>query len=147
MLTLLNAAEEGLQNVYTPFTPKQHLAFCIFGTAIYLIQFYRRGGWHNLLLILGIDLTYLTQTSLCNTSSTIWYLGVAEIIVLTAAFIFSLRYNKQQKAKRAASAPSVGASGENGFSEAEERRRETITKEAAEREEDIVDNAFDSDGD
>ena len=143
MLTLLNAAAEGLQNVYTPFTPKQHLAFCIFGTAIYLIQYYRRGGWHNLLLMLGIDLTYLTQTSLCNTSKTIWYLGAAEIVVLTAAFIFSMRYNKQQKAGKAAGG---SADAENGFTEAEERRRDTITKEAAEREEDIVNNAFDSDG-
>ena len=136
--TILSETAEGLQNIYTPFTAKQHLIFCIFGTAIYLIQYYRRGGWHNLLLMLGIDLTYLTQTSLCNTSDTIWILGVAEIIVLGAAFFFSMKFNKQQKAEQAA-----GLTGDDGgTSEADEERRETIEKEAAKTDADIVGNAF-----
>ena len=95
-----------------------------------------RGGWHNLLLMLGIDLTYLTQTSLCNTSDTIWILGVAEIIVLGAAFFFSHKFNKQQKALKAA-----GVTAETPPAD-DEARRETITKEAAEKDADIVDNAF-----
>ncbi|MCR5122801.1 MAG: hypothetical protein K6B74_10310 [Ruminococcus sp.] len=135
-MTILDEAVTGLQNIYTPFTPKQHLVFCIFGTAIYLIQFYRRGGWHNLLLMLGIDLTYLTQTSLCNTSDTIWILGVAEIIVLGAAFFFSYKFNKQQKALKAA-----GVTAETPPAD-DEARSDTITKEAAEKDADIVDNAF-----
>ena len=136
--TILSETAEGLQNIYTPFTAKQHLIFCIFGTAIYLIQYYRRGGWHNLLLMLGIDLTYLTQTSLCNTSDTIWILGVAEIIVLGAAFFFSMKFNKQQKAEQAS-----GLTGDDvGTSEADEERREIIEKEAAKTDADIVGNAF-----
>lgn len=135
-MTILDEAVTGLQNIYTPFTPKQHLVFCLFGTAIYLIQYYRRGGWHNLLIMLGIDLTYLTQTSLCNTSKTIWILGVAELIVLGAAFFFSLRFNKQQKALKAAEKAAAAAG------DVDEERRETITKEAAEKDADIVDNAF-----
>lgn len=145
MTEIMAEAATGLQNIYTPFTPKQHLVFCIFGTTIYLIQYYRNGGIHNLLLLLGIDLTYLTQTSLCNTGDRIGFLGVAEIIILALAGFFSYKYNKELKAKKAAAggAPAV----DSAAAEAEEERRETIEREAAKREEDIVNNAFDSDGD
>ena len=145
MTEILAEAVTGLQNIYTPFTAKQHLVFCIFGTTIYLIQYYRNGGLHNLFLMAGIDLTYLTQTSLCNTGDRIGYLGVAEIIILALAGVFSYKFNKEQKAKKAA-AGNVEALRE-AADDAEEERREQIEKEAAEREEDIVNNAFDSDGD
>ena len=144
MTTILAEAATGLQNIYTPFTPKQHLFFCIFGTAIYLIQYYRNGGVHNLMLMLGIDLTYLTQTSLCNTGDRIGYLGVAELIILALAGFFSYKYNKAQKAKKAVASGNANA---EEIAEYEEDRRDMIEREAAKREDDIVNNAFDSDGD
>ena len=67
-LTLFSATQ-GLQNVYTPFPFKMHLGFCIIATILYLIQFYRRGSFHYLVLMAAIDLTFLTQTTICNDGS------------------------------------------------------------------------------
>lgn len=88
---------DGMQNVYTPFPFTMHLVFCLIATFVYGAQFVRRGSKHYLLLLLAVDATFITQ--LCTTSIIITFLFILEVLLLAAALVFSIKFNKQQKLK------------------------------------------------
>lgn len=133
-MTIFDADVVGMQNVHTPLTSGQHFGFCLIATAVYLLQFYKRGGWHYLLIMLAVDLTYVTQTSLCTENRDFLILGIAEALILGAAMVLSIRFNKRQKAARLAA--------EAASDEAAERRT-AAENEQREHDEKLVDNAFD----
>ncbi|MCD8094745.1 MAG: hypothetical protein LUE12_01255 [Ruminococcus sp.] len=98
MINYLTAtAEEGLQNVYTPLSMKAHFIFCLIATALYLVQFYRRGSWHYLLIMFAVDLTFATQLSFCQTSSVVSILALVEIVLLALALLFYVKFTREKK--------------------------------------------------
>jgi thiol:disulfide interchange protein len=137
MTEILAAASQGMQNVYTPLSLKAHFIFCIAATAVYLLQFYRRGSWHYLLIMAAVDATFATQTSLCKTSGSIAVLGLVEIVLLIFAAVFYAKYAREQKAAEAA---------ENAEADEENERRHNAEKIQRAHDKQIVDNAFE-DGD
>ncbi len=129
----LFSAAQGLQNVYTPFPLKMHLGFCVLATVLYLLQFYRKGSWHYLVLMAAMDLTFITQTSICRTGGRIAMLGVVEVALLAIAFVLNHHRSKELKAQQAAAAAAAD--------EQDERRR-AAEREQSEKDSNVVDNAF-----
>lgn len=132
-MEILSAANQGMQNIYTPFSPGVHLIFCLLATVVYFLLFYRKGSWHYMLLMAAVDLTYATQTSLCRTQQSIMILGVIEAVLLIAAFVVYLPYSKKQKAAAKAA--------DKEIEEQQARRREAERAEQR-RDSDPVDSAF-----
>lgn len=133
MTQIFATVTEGLQNVYTPLPLKIHFILCIIATVVYLMQFYRRGSWHYLMLMIAFDLTFITQTSLCRSSSAVGILAIAEAAVLAAAIVLYVSFTRAQKAMKAAENAEID--------EAEERRKAAEKAQTAEDKK-IVDNAF-----
>ncbi|WP_124100231.1 hypothetical protein [Ruminococcus sp. Marseille-P6503] len=88
----------GMQNVYTPMPLGVHFIFCLIATLLYLVQFYRKGSWHYILLMAAVDLTFITQ--FWTSHFAIWTLAVSEAALLIGAAVLSYRYNKAVKAVR-----------------------------------------------
>lgn len=99
MTEILASSSEAMQNVYTPLPLKLHLIFCIIATVIYLIQFSRKGSAHYLVIMLAVDLTFVTQ--ICTKTIVMNCLFGAEIVLLILAAVLSFRFNKKQKAASA----------------------------------------------
>lgn len=135
MITMLAElpANEGLQNVFTPFPFGMHLGFCIIATLLYAAQYYRKGSPHYLLLMFAADITFLTQTELCGRDGFITALGAAEAVLLTASIVTYIFYSKKLRAERAAD--------EAEENEQEERRKEAEAAQAK-LDRDYVENAF-----
>ncbi len=131
-LSLL-AAETGMQNIFTPLSATAHFVFCIIATIVYLLQFYRRGSWHYILIMLAIDLTFLTQTPVCRGQSAVGVLGIIEALVLIAAFVVYLPYGKKLKAEAAAA---------DAETDKENARQKEAERTEAEKDSNPVDNAF-----
>ncbi len=129
----LFVANQGLQSVYTPFTFKMHLGFCIIATILYLLQYYRKGSWHYIVLMAAIDLTFVTQTSLCQTGSRVAVLGIVEVALLAIAAVLNYRYSKQLKLKNAEA---------NAAADEQDERRKAAEREQSEKDGKVVDNAF-----
>lgn len=134
MLEILSSVQQGMQNVYTPLSLKVHFIFCLVATVVYLLQFYRRGSWHYLVIMAAIDITFVTQTSICKTSGAIAALGVIEAVLLVFAAVLYFQFSRKQKeAVKAAEAEQ---------DEENERRRLTEKIQRA-KDKKIIDNAFD----
>lgn len=133
MTQIFATVTEGLQNVYTPLPLKIHFILCIIATVVYLMQFYRRGSWHYLMLMIAFDLTFITQTSLCRSSSAVGILAIAEAAVLAAAIVLYVSFTRAQKAMKAA---------ENAELDKAEERRKAAEKAQTAEDKKIVDNAF-----
>ena len=129
----LFSAAQGLQNVYTPFPMKMHLGFCVIATALYLVQFYRKGSWHYLVMMAAVDLTFLTQTAVCRTGERIAVLGITEAALLAIAFVLNRHYSKELKAQTAAA---------NAAADEQNERRKAAEREQSEKDREVVDNAF-----
>ena len=99
MLELLANNATGMQNVYTPLPFKVHFIFCIIATLLYLVQFYRKRSAYYLLIMAAIDLTFVTQY--WSGKPVIYALAAAEIVLIAAAVIASVMYNKKVKAENA----------------------------------------------
>lgn len=95
----VHAAVQGLQNVYTPLSFKTHFIFCIIATVVYLLQFYRKGSWHYLIIMAAVDLTFTTQFTAFQNSRALILLGAAEAALLICAGIVYYKFNKKQKAE------------------------------------------------
>ena len=141
VMTIL-ANDLGMQNVYTPLTMDKHLLFCFMATVIYLVQFYRKGSWHYLIIMAAVDLTFLTQTSLSSSHSAINALGVVEALLLITAFVFYLKASKQEKAAQKAAAQDGDAGGDDDEAEQRQRLAQKI-KEAKDKK--FIENAFEDD--
>lgn len=124
---------EGLQNVFTPLPYKMHLGLCVIATVLYLVQYYRKGSWHYLLLMFAVDLTYLTQTSFCYKDGFITALGAAEAALLIASIVTYVFYAKKLKTERAAAEAEENE---------QEQRRKQAESEQARLDKDYVGNAF-----
>lgn len=124
---------QGMQNISTPLSATTHLIFCLLATIVYFLQFYRRGSWHYMLIMLAVDLTYFTQTPICRSRSAVTGLGIAEVVILIAAFIVYIPYGRKLKAENAKK--------DEETDEMEKKRR---LAERAEEQKDSrpVDNAF-----
>lgn len=96
MLSLLSQEiSTTLQNVYTPFSFKLELIFCVAATLVYGLQYITKKSPHYMLLLIACDLTMVTQI---NTSKPVMIgLFIAEVLLLTGAAVFSYRYNKRLK--------------------------------------------------
>lgn len=121
-----------MQNVYTPLSLGVHFGFCVIATALYLTLYYRRGSLHYLLLMFAIDATIITQY--WTSSIAITLLAVVEIILIGSTIFFYVKYAKKLKAERAQHDAAV--------KEAEEQAK-AAEKAEAEKNKNIVDNAFD----
>lgn len=135
-ITSSASSEQGLQNIYTPISMKVHFIFCLFATILYLIQFYRRGSWHYLLIMAAIDATFVTQTSIGNSSSSIAVLGLVELILLSAAAAVYLKFAKKQKAEMKAA---------EAAADKENERRQIAEKIQRAKDKKLIDNAFEDD--
>lgn len=102
MIEILSQDTTAMQNVYTPLPMNIHLIFCIIATVVYLAQYARKGAVHYLLLMLAVDLTFVTQ--ICTTNAVIGFLFAAEVVLLICSGVFSYRFNKKQKADEKAPA-------------------------------------------
>ena len=132
-LNLLVEETTGMQNIFTPLNPTTHVVFCIIATIVYLLQFYRRGSWHYILIMLAVDLTFLTQTPVCRGQSSVAVLGAIEAVVLIAAFIVYLPYGKKLKAQAAAA---------DAETDKENERQKQAELAEADKDSKPVDNAF-----
>ncbi|MGN1114220.1 MAG: hypothetical protein ACI4RC_03740 [Oscillospiraceae bacterium] len=134
MFQLLAAANEGLQNVYTPFPMKAHFIICIITTLLYLVLYYRKHCAYYLLIMLGIDLTFITQ--IWTTAPVIVGLLIVEVAIIVAAFISLSKYNKKTKLKQA----------EQLKAEKEMQKAQKAAEKAQTAEDKkIIDNAFEED--
>ena len=129
----LLSANEGMQNISTPFPTNVHFVFCLIATIVYFLQFYRRGSWHYMLLLLAVDLTFLTQTPICRSQNAVMVLGIVEAVILIAAFIVYLPYGKRLKAETAAA---------DAEADKQAERRKEAEQAEAEKDSKPVDNAF-----
>lgn len=130
--SFINNATGGLQNVYTPLPTKVHFIFCIVATLLYLLQFYRKRSVYYLLIMVAIDITFVTQY--WTTKPVIIGLAAAEVVLIVLAVISSVLHNKKIKAANA--------------ERYEARRQEVFAQKeaedaAAEEDKKIIDNAFD----
>lgn len=128
-------ARNEMQNVYTPLPLNIHFVFCLIATAIYLVQFYRKGAVHYILLMFAVDATFITQ--FWTTHFAISALAVTEAALLIAAAVLSHRYTKALR--------------EVIRQQYEEEKKEAIRAKLMQRmkeeeEKEIVDNAFKDDG-
>ncbi len=128
---LVNNTANNIQNVYTPLPFKMHFIFCIIATLLYLVQYYRKRSLYYLFIMAAIDLTFITQYY--TSKPVIIALFIAEIVLITLAFIFAHRYNKKAKNENAAQA-------EKAKELADKKEAE---KEFSQNEKAFVDNAFD----
>ena len=94
---LANMVSTNMQNVYTPLPFKVHLIFCLLATVLYIIQFYRKHSVYYLLIMIAIDLTFITQ--IWTNKPVIIGLFVAEVILILLAVISSFVHNKKIKAQ------------------------------------------------
>lgn len=152
MLTAL-ANDVGMQNVYTPLTMGRHLLFCFAATVIYLVQFYRKGSWHYLLIMAAIDLTFITQTSFGTSKTAINILGLLEALLLIGAFVCYKITTKNAPAAEAAEASddndnteNIADIGEDDDSEEAQRRR-MAEKIRRAKDKMIIENAFEDNDD
>ncbi len=123
-----------MQNVYTPMPLGVHFIFCLIATLLYLVQFYRKGAWHYILLMAAVDLTFITQ--FWTSHFAISALAISEAVLLIGAAVLSHRYNKAVRAVR-----------QKLF---EEQKKEAIKaklmqKIKEEEDKELVDNAFKDD--
>lgn len=129
---LTSAASDQLQNVYTPLPLNVHFIFCLIATLLYLLQYYRKGAVHYLVLMAAVDATIVTQ--FWTTPAAIAVLAVAEVVLLAAYGVMSFRYNKAQKLLNAE---------KTAQAEQEEKRAAEAEKTQQKKDADIVGNAFD----
>lgn len=93
--TLSQEVSSTLQNVYTPFSFGLEVIFCIAATIVYGAQYINKKSIHYMLMLIACDLTIVTQI---NTSKPVLIgLFIAEVLVLSAAAVFSFRYSKSLK--------------------------------------------------
>lgn len=93
MISIL--ANNNIQNVHAPLPLVAHIAFCVIATALYVIQYKRKGINYYIYLTLAVDLTLMTQ--FFAQDYVILAIAVAEIILLVMAFVSQWNYKKQQK--------------------------------------------------
>ncbi|MBR1864175.1 MAG: hypothetical protein IJ806_08835 [Ruminococcus sp.] len=113
MIQLFSAGSNMMQNVCTPLPFKMHVGFCILASVVYLIQFYRKGSWHYVMLMFAADATFATQIYTED-----WFIGVlfvVEAMLLIAAGILAHRYNKKNKPPKAAPAGNSDPTGDGAF--------------------------------
>jgi len=129
MFQILADTEETIvQNVYTPFSLKVHLIFCILATILYAVQYRRKGSVHYLFLMAAIDATFITQFWTSVIARTL--LGITEIVLIGLTIFYHVKFYKQQKAELER--------------KIEERKAALAAEEAAaEADSDIVGSAFD----
>lgn len=85
-------------NIYAPFPFPLHLGFCIFSTLFLIIQFYRKKHLYYILLILGIDLTFVTQfNEITDNDKLILAIGIAEFVLLLAIIILMAIASRKNK--------------------------------------------------
>lgn len=128
MAEILTQQAGQLQNVYTPLPLTAHFVFCIIATIVYLVQFYRKGSYHYLLMMAAVDATIITQFR--TTPAAIAGLAICEAVLLVCAAVLSFRYNKALKKL-------------HEKEDCEAKKAEEIEKAQAEKDKKLVDNAFD----
>ncbi len=106
MIEILSQDTTAMQNVYAPLPMNIHLIFCIIATIVYLTQYARKGAVHYLLLLLAVDLTFVTQ--ICTANAVIGCLFAAEVVLLICSGVFSYRFSKKQKSAQKAPAAADG---------------------------------------
>lgn len=129
---LANQEEAIVQNVYTPLPMNVHLIFCFIATGLYLLQYYRKGSVHYLLLMAAIDATIITQFWTSTIARTL--LGISEIILISMTVFYHVKFYKKQKAENEKKLAAR--------KEAEERAK-AAEAQAEEADSEIVENAFD----
>lgn len=129
---LANQEESIVQNVYTPLPMSVHLIFCFIATGLYLLQYYRKGSIHYLLLMAAIDVTFITQFWTSTIARTL--LGVTEIVLISLTIFYHVKFYKKQKAENAEKLAAR--------KEAEEKAK-AAEAEARDADNELVENAFD----
>lgn len=95
LTTLSQEVSSTLQNVYTPFSFWLEVVFCAAATIVYGAQYLNKKSPHYMLMLIACDLTIVTQI---NTSKPVLIgLFIAEVLVLSAAAVFSYKYSKSLK--------------------------------------------------
>lgn len=131
-MQILAQEAEKLQNVYTPLPLGVHFVFCVIATLLYLVQFYRKGSYHYLLLMIAVDATIITQ--FWTSAAAIAALGLCEAALLVAAAVISFRYSR---ALKKLNAEKLAAQ------EQEAEKAKSVQKAELEKDSKLVDNAFD----
>lgn len=97
MLTLFADDGAKLQNVYAPLPLGMHIGFCVLATVLYAVLYMRRRKPSYLCLLVAVDLTIVTQ--FLTHSAVIATLFAAEVCLLAACVVFSIKASKQKKAE------------------------------------------------
>ncbi|MGN1134016.1 MAG: hypothetical protein ACI4RN_06125, partial [Oscillospiraceae bacterium] len=113
---------------------KAHFIICIITTLLYLILYYRKRCAYYLLIMLGIDLTFITQ--IWTATPVIVGLLIAEIAIIIAAFVSLSKYNKKIKAQQA---------DEIQAAKAMQTAQKAAEKAQNAEDKKIIDNAFNED--
>lgn len=132
MIQILAKGAQQLQNVYTPLPLSAHFVFCLIATLLYLVQFCRKGSYHYLLLMFAVDATICTQ--FWTSPTAISALGLCEVALLAAAAVLSFRYSKAMKKLNAEKLAEQ---------DSEEKKAKSVQKAESEKDDKLVDNAFD----
>ena len=90
----------GLQNIYVPLPFAAHLLFCIFATAVYALETYRKKSVHYIFIAAGVDATLLMQ--FFPNSTMVIILAVMEVIFLGTAITLSVMRSRKEKAEKKA---------------------------------------------
>lgn len=94
---LTGITNTGVQNVHAPLPLMAHILFCLIATALYIVQFKRKGLNYYIYLTIAVDLTLATQ--FYTQDYVILALAVAEIILLVMAFVSQHKNKKKIKAE------------------------------------------------
>ena len=140
------AASEGMQNVYAPLPFTAHLVFCALATLLYAILFNRRGKKHYLILMIAIDMTFMTQ--FWTQEIVVFFIGFCEIVMII--FALGLSWQSAKEDRELERKRRVQADRERYEREQQEMKEQAYLRRKYARElykdnTDIVDNAFNED--
>ena len=73
------------QNIFTPFPLPYHMIICLFSTIIMIIRFYQKRKLYHIAMLIGIDLTFITQFT--QNRHIIFIIGFIELILVSFTLV------------------------------------------------------------
>lgn len=109
-----------------------HIGFCVIGTLLFALQYYRKRQYHQLLLAIAIPSTLLVYT--CSTELSYFLLGVEEVvlyIIILVSMIMSNRKAKKKMEIEESKALEDSQKAEVKEAEAEKKPSETVSEKTS----------------
>lgn len=141
-LNLFAAEAETLQNVYTPFPLAVHIVLALAAVVVFFIQYYRKGGFHYVLMIVATAETLITQLpGFSSNKPLILALEISEVVLCSLVIItLVLGYVRKKSKARKLNAEQREQENEQKKVDYEEYLKRADTEQ--QKDKNPVDNAF-----